>query len=320
MTKTTPPPRVNVLEALPELANQIATTTRLHPRRGEVLDPAASKIAGIFLWPEDEAWPTVPSKRPTWLPPDMEWDFPDGTPIELIPVLQLNKRDVPDFPFPEGKDLFQMLWLPLRIEKAPYQGEPYVHWRSTQSVGKSLSTIPLSLHADDSFVPKPCSLSFEHVQEFPDIEDLSDEQQDRLSEWLHKGAYLAFKDTLLELNFDLPEYELDEDEEIDALYQYELSVCPSNKLGGHVDWIQYSNWPNCDCGRRMEHLLTLTDTEVGIATWRRWLPLEDHEKWHDRKLADEILDALGLYLGSGSMYYFICRHCESWPMKAIYQR
>ncbi len=36
MTKTTPPPRVNILEALPELAAQTTTTTRLHPRRGDV--------------------------------------------------------------------------------------------------------------------------------------------------------------------------------------------------------------------------------------------------------------------------------------------
>jgi hypothetical protein len=310
MSKTTPAPRLNVLEALPELANQIATTTRLHPRRGEVPDPAASKIGGLFLWPEDEAWPTMPSQRPKWWTDGQywQWNFPNGTPIELVPVLQLNKKDVPDFPFPEGKDLFQMLWLPLLIEKPPYQGEPYVYWRSTASITKRLSTIPLSPHADLNFVPKPCTLSFERVEEFPDIEDLSDEQQDRLSEWLYSLPFPEFENKPNKHN------------KIYAVYASELSTCPSNKLGGHVAWMQYPKWPDCDCGRKMEHLLTLTDMEVDAGSWRRWLPLEDRDKRHDRRLANEINNAPDWLLGGGSIYYFICCHCEAWPMKAVYQR
>jgi hypothetical protein len=319
MTKTTPPPRANVLDALPELASQIATTIRLHPRRGEVPDPAASKIGGIFLWPENESWPTVPGEHyPKWRTDFRKWDkdFRDGTPIELVPVLQLNKKDVPDFLFPEGKDLFQMLWLPLFTGKPPYQGFPYVYWRTTQSITKTHSTIPLSPYADHHLIPKPCTLNFERVSEFPDINDLSDEQQDRLSAWLHSTAHLAFKDKLQEFEDASDDFV----EQIDALYQFELSVCPSNKLSGHVDWIQFNEWPNCDCGRKMEHLLTLTDGEVDAGTWRRWLPLEDRDKWHNRKLANEMNNAPDWYLGAGNIYYFICRHCEAWPMKAVYQR
>src|SRR5688572_26960321 len=100
MKKTTLPPPVDVLEILPELANAGRETIRLHPRQGEVTDLHASKIGGIFLWPSEEPWVTVPSKR-TAMAEYMEysewkWDFPDGTHIELVPVLQLNKKDVPE--------------------------------------------------------------------------------------------------------------------------------------------------------------------------------------------------------------------------------
>jgi hypothetical protein len=312
MTKTTPKPRVNVLEVLPELAEMVKTTTRIHPRRGEVQDLAGSKIGGNFLWPKGEAWPTVLSKRPKrWVdfdyPSSWKWNFPDGTPIELTPVLQINQRDVKDFPFPENKDLFQLFWLAHDVDDPPYFCPPFAVWRSTKNVAETLTKTPSSPYANPSFVPTPCYLTFEIVEEYPDIEDLSDEQQDRLSTWLHSLD--------VEIESDVDQYE-----GRDALYEYELSVCPSNKLGGHVWWIQRVDWPDCECGHRMEHLLTLTDCEIDAGTWPRWLALEDRELYKDRAFYGELANAPSWSLGGGSMYYFVCRHCENWPVKAVYQR
>jgi hypothetical protein len=312
MTKTTAPPRLNVLEALPELAAQTAPTIRIHPRRGDVSDLAASKIGGNLLWPEDEPWPSIPSEIPDWYPGfeygEWKWDFPDGTPIALVPVLQINAADVPDFSFPPGKDLFQLLWYPLDTEEAPYHCTPRVFWRDSQAITHPLAAMPPSLYASPHYIPKPCTLTFERTIDYPDVLELSEAQIARWDAWIEPQTFV-FED-------DPRQYQSKR-----TLYQFELSVCPSNKLGGHVNWIQFPEWPACDtCGRQMEHLLSLTDCEVDGGSWPRWLPLEDRELWKDPWKHAEIVNAPDWYLGGGSMYYFVCRHCADWPVKPVYQR
>src|SRR5215472_11669546 len=103
----TPPPCLNVLEVLPELAGQEESTFRLHPRRGPEPDPTASKIGGVFLWPATEPWPKC---RKHGLP--------------YVAVLQLQAKDFPEFPFKRGTDLFQLLWCPQ--VHLPFQGPDYV--------------------------------------------------------------------------------------------------------------------------------------------------------------------------------------------------
>jgi hypothetical protein len=310
VAKTTAKPRFNVLEALPELAGMIKTTTRIHPRRGEVQDIAGSKIGGKFLWPANEKWPTMPSKRPKWWTNsdyswDWKWDFPDGTEVDLTPVLQINQKDVKNFPFPKDKDLFQLFWLALIDDAPPYSCRPHVIWRSTKDVKELLADMPLSPHVNPDLVPNPCYLTLETVKEFPDIEELTNDQVVRLNAWLASLGEINFQNTY---------------QKLETLYQFELSVCPSNKLGGHVDWLQYPEWPTCTNGHKMEHLLTLNDSEVDSGTWFRWLPLEDRKNWHGAFTNDERVNAPEWQLGGGSMYYFVCRQCENWPVKAVYQR
>jgi hypothetical protein len=204
MSKTTPPPRVNILEVLPELAAQITTTIRLHPRRGDVPELSASKIGGVFLWPDDEPWPTMPSRRPDWYDnlKSFTWDIPDGTPIAFVPVLQINARDVPDFPFPLGKDLFQLLWYPLDIDEPPFHCIPRVFWRNSHAVIHSFAQMPLSLHADPNLIPMPCTLTFEHVIEYPDTDELTSEQHARIDAWIDRENILPFdKDDDIKENF-----------------------------------------------------------------------------------------------------------------------
>src|SRR5260221_1117153 len=128
MTKTTPLPKVDIWQVLPELDTQTAVTIRLHPRRGEVPDLSASKMGGTFLWPEDDPWPTEPY-------------FP---PMEYVPVLQINSKDIPEFPFPPGQDLMQMLWLPDTDWESVHLCPPRFYWRDSQTIRSPLSKIPAS--------------------------------------------------------------------------------------------------------------------------------------------------------------------------------
>lgn len=313
MMKTTPPPRFNVLEALPELADRATTATRIHPRRGKVKDLTASKIGGVFLYPEDEAWLTVPSKKPHFWSKSFDsdrftWDFPDNTPVNLVPVIQLNKRDVPDFPFPDGKNLFQLFWQPLPVYGRPGQCLPKLIWRNIADVTSPRKTMPAPNYADSGYIPETCTLTFETVPEYPSVYDLTERQIRRLDRWLAKKTVI-FED-------DAPEYA----EHRPVLYQFELSTCPDSKLGGYVNWIQDPETPTCANGHKMEHLLTLVDSGIDAGTWYRWLPVEDRELWKDPWKTGEISNAPNWSLGGGAMYYFVCRQCQPWITEVVYQR
>jgi hypothetical protein len=254
----------------------------------------------------------MPAVRPQWYDRfldrqwHIEWDIVEGTPIALIPVLQINAKDVPEFPFPPGKDLLQLLWYPLVSDAPPLRGVPKVFWRNIESIVHPLADMPLSPHADPRFVPYPCVLNFERVIEYPDSDSLTSEQYARLNAWLDSQE-IVFED--------------DRYQEKETIYQFELSVCPGNKLGGYMAWIQDPEWRTCDrCGRPMEHLLTLTDMEVNGGTWQRWLPLEDRKLWDDLREHKAISNAPGWRLGGGGMFYQVCRHCADWPVKVVYQR
>ncbi|MFO0823010.1 MAG: TIGR02996 domain-containing protein [Gemmataceae bacterium] len=105
------------------------TAIRLHPRVGDVPELAASKVGGLFLWPEDEPWPTAAGVT---VDPDfgMWGPFPeDWSTVPLVPILQLNRRDVPNLAFPPGKDLLQVFWCPFTTSM--HAPEPIVFWRDS---------------------------------------------------------------------------------------------------------------------------------------------------------------------------------------------
>jgi hypothetical protein len=232
-------------------------------------------------------------------------EIPDGMLIPFAPVLQINAIDVPEFPFPLGKDLLQLLWYPQDTDDPPYQCVPRVLWRNSQTVVHPLAVMPSSPHANPHLIPKPCTLTFERVMEYPDSDEFTSEQLARLDAWIDREKVPP----------------LHEDDDIkETLYQFELSTCPGNKLGGYAAWIQNAQWKTCEsCGRQMEHLLTLTDMDVDGGTWQRWLALEDRELWQ-AGYQHELANAPDWWLGGGSMYYFVCRQCADWPVKPVYQR
>jgi hypothetical protein len=125
-------------------------------------------------------------------------------------------------------------------------------------------------------------------------------------------------------NIDFSPYE-DDHEDYSAFYDSELSVCPSNKLAGYPAFSQQYETPICACGKLMDLLLTLTDHEFDVATFRRWCPIDVQEKWNalarDDNIGHEnIRNPMGIDLGSGRLFVFVCRQCKGWPCQAVYQR
>jgi len=301
MTKKTPSLTslgTNLLAIVPELETQALTTIRLHPRRGEVLDVSASKIGGTFLWPANETWPKN--------------DYINAL---YIPILQINLADVLNFPFPVGKDLMQFLWAPIPAyhKDSHLLCFPLIYWRSSELIHYSHTQIP-QFNPDKHLIPKPCTLSFEKLIEYTPYEELTNEQTQRLVEGLDMERIRTLyheNDWLDTPNEYLTPY---------GVYTCLLSVCPASKLGGHVSWLQQPEWPTCDCGNRMDHLFTLTDSEIDRSTALRWLPVEDRETWKDLRTRNEIEIPPDWNLGGGAYYVFVCRLCSDWPIKGVYQR
>ena len=55
-----------------------------------------SKFGGHFLWPHNEPWPRCA----------------DHDNSGIVPVLQINKKDVSELLFPNGSDLLNIFWCP----------------------------------------------------------------------------------------------------------------------------------------------------------------------------------------------------------------
>ncbi|MCE9545079.1 MAG: DUF1963 domain-containing protein [Planctomycetia bacterium] len=292
----------------PELAAKAATSIRLHPRYGEEPAVDASKIGGTFLWPLEEPWPTCSAHG-----------------IPLVTVLQLRAADFPEMPFPSGTDLFQVLWCPREHDDVPecrdkpcpmFWADPQFYWRSRQEITRSRPDNPLPLEAYYEYVPFPCQLLPERVVEYPSVRELPEDFVQRIYEWqartLAPNGTHAFE------------------------YEPELSVACGTKIGGYLNWIQDPWIPTCDCGKLMEHLLTIASMEWnGIIG--RWTPVEEQEilnsssgtwdewtdetwdEWADdrKALQSALWSPTGLMLGdAGHMQLFVCRHCGKWPIVA----
>jgi hypothetical protein len=242
--RTTPPPPVNILEYLPELADQARTTVRLHPRFCPDLPKEVSKIGGDFLWPADEPWPVC-------------WQHQQP----YLTVMQLRRDEFPEMPFPEGNDLFQWLWCP--YQTSCLRGKFF--WRNAREIEVVFQNQPSPTQADVWNLPMPCAFLPERVAEYPPLCMLSKSQRERLR-----------SSNLLNLLKREPWAEFGIDDPVD-LYQLVLSVCPATKIGGYPQFwsgpsIERQNSPST-------YLLTIAGEEFGTLDWTRWAAEEDCRYW-----------------------------------------
>ncbi|GAA2394708.1 hypothetical protein [Dactylosporangium salmoneum] len=285
---TTPRGPVDVEAVLPQLRALARVTTRLHPRRGRP-SVEGSSVGGPLLWPADEPWPTCADA--------LLLEHPDGAAVPLVPVLQLLAEDVPDVPFPKGSDVLQVLWCP--FDHDPWSAPvPQLRWRRRSAIGRPLATMPAPHEdADPWRVPGACVVDPERVVEYPSM-DLPWELGSEIEEPVRRLR--------AETGWD---------------YDYDLSVAPRIKVGGYPGWTQSPDWPDCACGARMEHLLTVASWEFSRGDERRWIPLEDRAAmagWgfdsSDEHPWRALQNPAGLMLGdAGGIYIFTCVSCPDRP-------
>ncbi|MFI5492417.1 hypothetical protein [Actinoplanes sp. NPDC051859] len=267
----TPPPPLAVEDVFSEFAGQSKTTVRLHPRRAYP-GVRESSLGGLLLWPAEEAWPECAAG-----------DDHDE-PIVLVAVLQIFARDVPELPFPNGTDVFQLLWCPA-LHDEDCRPRPVVRWRAEASIGELLDNPepPDDEDVEDNHVPNICGLSPERVRELPYPWELDADLRDRVEAWAKERGWSYFA---------------------------HLSAASGTKVGGWPQWIQDPEYPVCHCGTTMTHLITVASGEWDGESWRRWSP----EGTVDGG------EAAGLCLGDGgSNYFFTCPRCPNDPPVMVFQ-
>ncbi|MGF1493794.1 MAG: hypothetical protein ACFBSC_15340 [Microcoleaceae cyanobacterium] len=72
----------------------------------------------------------------------------------------------------------------------------------------------------------------------------------------------------------------------------------------------------------MEYLLTIASNETDGGSRGRWLAEEERDLWKQGNYAElkATQYAAELMLGDkGNLNYFICRQCDHWPIRAVFQ-
>lgn len=291
---TTEPRDIDIEALFSELTRLRRDAVRLHPIRGKP-SAASSHVGAPILWPADEPWPTSDEPQHPLLA-----GFDDETMgirtvrrrnRTFVPVLQLRREDVPTLPFPEGHDLFQLLWNPRAHRNRWSAPLVRVFWRVEASIGIGLSEVPPPEVPEEELVPRPCVVHPESIAEYPCPLALPAALRRRIEAW------------------DVVE----EGEEDQARYQYQLSVAPGLKLGGHpyfhiIDPVQ----PRCPKKHAMELLLTVDPCEWDGAG----------QAWRARRGKTPLREdnPTGMRIGrDGSLFVFICRRCPGWPIDVVQQ-
>lgn len=282
-------PSFDISSEFPALRKKI--TVILHPRRTtEDLSVYSSKMGGHIYWPYSDPWPTCPF---------------DGQP--MIPVLQLTREELPELGFPTNDNMFQMLWCPNKHDKSKFGLINKCMWRrvdrndNVSILAEKEIPVP-GANADKFAVPTPCTFRPETVVEYPhfcEMINIDASLPMKVEHWIRIAGAKECKT----LNIS----------EDDDCYITCFSVSPSTKIGGYVDWMQNVDYPSCkQCGKRMNHLLSISSFEYGGYSYRRWLSAE-------KRLSDEANNH-GMRLdGAGKFYLFVCRSCQNMPLESKIQ-
>lgn len=234
-----------ILALIPSLKGRAKKAVRILPQQGEEPGVNATKLGGSFLWPQDEPWFNC-DVHEVALNEDYNWNY---NPHEInistghhstniwsvfhpkhndvfVTVLQIRFEDIPSMRFPEGKNIFQLLWCPRNhlITNSPLCRTV---WRNENDIKTQLDTMPQSSYPDRELTPSPSMVLIQEVMEYPKFWALSSEERNLLT-----GERKEF-------------------------YWNHLSTNKGIKVGGHPHWIQDPEIPVCKCDNEMEHLLTI---------------------------------------------------------------
>ncbi|MGW0391837.1 hypothetical protein ACWDYJ_13285 [Streptomyces sp. NPDC003042] len=170
---STRPSAEEIIAAVPGLAPYALPAVVLAPQPGEpgVHD---SSVGGALLWPVHEPWPycDIPDEKSGSGKPDSA----------MVPVVQVYKKDAPGDWWPEGKDVFQLLWCPNvhwdpPVPHADISPVAEIRWRNSADVTDVLSTPPLPVRQEDpeyGYAPVPCTLTPAALIDFPYPQALPD--------------------------------------------------------------------------------------------------------------------------------------------------
>ncbi|MFI6941928.1 DUF1963 domain-containing protein [Streptomyces sp. NPDC050418] len=251
-------PAQSLRTLIPEYACLARETVLLNPEPG-LPDPRESSLGGKPLWPADEPWPYCAQEDHWTLGSNLPTEIVAGT-VPMVPILQLFARDVPALEFPAGKDLLQLVWCALMHEHDDrLLVMPQLYWRNEAELMTDglLSEIPIARKGefDEYNMPQPSTLSPTIAEDYPRWLDLPEGMRET---W--------------EPRFRTPTGQ--------TIWPPDSNLI-GTKAGGWPAWTQPADWPDCACGHRMEHLLTITG---------------------DIQLGD-----------CGGVYFFLCRRCSDLP-------
>ncbi|MEW2493425.1 hypothetical protein AB0942_07720 [Streptomyces nodosus] len=118
---------------------------------------------------------------------------PAGLPATaMVPVVQVFKRDVPGPWWPADADLMHLLWCPNEhwdppAGQADISPVVELRWRRTADVdGSPVAPPSPPHHAEEGYLPEPCTVTGEALTDFPFREELPPELRPALTELVEK--------------------------------------------------------------------------------------------------------------------------------------
>ncbi|MFG2329811.1 hypothetical protein ACGFMM_09295 [Streptomyces sp. NPDC048604] len=169
------PSAEEIVAAVPGLVAHGRAAVVFVPERGEP-GVRESSVGGPLLWPAGEDWPCCSFA-------DEQGGYGELEASAMVPVVQVFKNDAPGPWWPEGADVFQLLWCPnVHLDPpAPHEDAGpvvEVRWRRAADVGDVLVVPPAPVRQEDEefgLSPRACTLTPVPLVDFPSTYELPDE-------------------------------------------------------------------------------------------------------------------------------------------------